>query len=146
MSCHYLFLRLRSVAAGNQTPNPACGANALTHCATAAVKYIRSDIFTICIITHIKSEYICLCNWVSRFVRVSILGPSNTMVRCDMCTVTDCSKWEVSGRSFGIREVGVQISAATGQAEVNPLIRKAIKFGVLLIPLSLQPTYSGSYA
>ena len=66
-----------------------------------------------------------------------------------MCTVTDCSKWEVSGRPFGMREVGVQISAATDQvvkAEVNPLIRKVIYFGVLLMPLSLEPTESGSYA
>ena len=35
-NCHYLFLRLRSVASGIRTPF-ACKANALTHCATAAV-------------------------------------------------------------------------------------------------------------
>ena len=34
-SCHYLFLRLRSVAAGIRTPNLSL-ADALTHCATSA--------------------------------------------------------------------------------------------------------------
>ena len=29
-SCHYLFLRLRSVATGDRTPTPACEANALS--------------------------------------------------------------------------------------------------------------------
>ena len=38
-SCHYLFLRIRSVATWIRTPNPsACGANVLTHGATATAK------------------------------------------------------------------------------------------------------------
>ena len=37
-NCRYLFKRRRSVATEIRTPNIACGANALTHSATAAAK------------------------------------------------------------------------------------------------------------
>ena len=37
VSCHYLFLRLMSVAWDSNTQSSACGANALTTCATAVV-------------------------------------------------------------------------------------------------------------
>ena len=42
---HYLFLRFRSVAAGIRTPNlPLAGTNALTHCATASVSAVWTEI------------------------------------------------------------------------------------------------------
>ena len=44
-SCHYLFLRLGSVAASNTQPS-ACEANALAHCATSAVlpRYMQDEL------------------------------------------------------------------------------------------------------
>ena len=59
-SCHYLFLQLRSVhvAAGiRNIQRSACGANALTDCATAAVIYTSYDKCYMYVLTFLHSYH-----------------------------------------------------------------------------------------
>ena len=65
--CHYPFLRLRSVAV---TKPSACGANALTHCANAAVHDISS---LECYNT--KQIYSCLNDVIFRFMNCWDIQP-----------------------------------------------------------------------